>query len=256
MTIKSHIKNIIKLTFILSLALPITNSLADDNLPTQEDKEIEDVTSQNDEINETSEANKTKPEIVSEEVNIGYNTIINENTDLEKGSKKIIQEGKLGIKKIYKEVVDGEVIKILDQEDILSEPVDEIVEVGTKETINEDDPDIIEDNNDISESDASTNKYEKIDDEPTIDPVIEEANTGENVEIIKNTDAKNTSSTKKTTRQTSFSKNKQTNKKGKTNKSSQKKKSPSTGITPDIIPLALLAISSLAIKKLNNYLKA
>lgn len=72
---------------------------------------------------------------VIEQETIGYKTVTKSNSSVEKGNKKILQSGKSGTKNNYYLVTreDGvQISKVFTKAEVTAQPVDEIVEVGTK----------------------------------------------------------------------------------------------------------------------------
>lgn len=76
--------------------------------------------------------------VETEEEFIPYERIVMKNKNLDLGTEKVIQEGKDGLKEIYisKEYVNGKLTgKNIIKEEILSEPISNIVEKGTKSLV-------------------------------------------------------------------------------------------------------------------------
>ncbi|MDO5388304.1 MAG: 3D domain-containing protein [Clostridia bacterium] len=80
-----------------------------------------------------SNAEKSEVKVSSKE--IPYTTITEESDSLTKGTKKVTQEGVNGVTKVTEvtKYVNGEVADVSVSEEVISEPVDEIILEGTKE---------------------------------------------------------------------------------------------------------------------------
>lgn len=80
-----------------------------------------------------SNAEKSEVKVSSKE--IPYTTITEQTDSLTKGTTKVAQEGANGVSKITEvtKYVNGEVADVSVTEEVISEPVDEIILEGTKE---------------------------------------------------------------------------------------------------------------------------
>lgn len=108
---------------------------------TKEEKTSSETVSKEEDTSK-KETSEPKPELVittkesTSTESIGFNTIVEEDSSLEEGKTKVVQEGKNGVRTItYKETFeDG---KRVSKEEVSSEvttkPIDNIVKVGTKE---------------------------------------------------------------------------------------------------------------------------
>lgn len=81
------------------------------------------------------DANAERSEVKVSSKEIPYTTIIEKTDSLTKGTEKVAQEGVNGVSKVTEvtKYVNGEIADVSVSEEVVSEPVDEIVLVGTKE---------------------------------------------------------------------------------------------------------------------------
>ncbi len=79
---------------------------------------------------------RVKEVLESEEISIPFEKILKDNKELEKGKTNLLQEGKEGLKKIEskKKYINGQYFSTLEESEVIvAEPLDHIIEKGTKE---------------------------------------------------------------------------------------------------------------------------
>lgn len=81
------------------------------------------------------DTNAEKSEVKVSSKEVPYTTITEQTDSLTKGTTKVVQEGSNGVSKITEvtKYVNGEVADVSVTEEVISEPVDEIILEGTKE---------------------------------------------------------------------------------------------------------------------------
>ena len=89
----------------------------------------------------TSDNSCIYKEKVTEKEEIPYETVTKENPDLEKGTEKVVQEGVNGEREFTYEITKNNDKEVTDKKEISNkvtkEPIEKIIEVGTKEEVKE-----------------------------------------------------------------------------------------------------------------------